>query len=325
MSSLPRVLLGNSPASPPSRGLTAHVVHAPVMSSEVVAALVSEPGGVYVDGTVGGGGHAAAILGAAGSGARLIAIDRDPAALALASEALDGWPGAVQFICGNFCDLPQLIPPETVGAISGILLDLGLRSGALDDPERGFAYRAAGPLDMRFNPEVGESASDFLARVEEAELVRMLSEGTTRANPRTIALGIVRWREQRGLATTGDLVACLRSTLRRAATPKLLSSVFATLRMAVNRELEALDTALETLPGLLKMGGILCVLAYQSQEDRPVKRLRDATFIDPSSGAGYRMRPLSRKPLRPTREEGLRNRRALSARLRAFRREAATT
>ncbi|MCK4304326.1 MAG: 16S rRNA (cytosine(1402)-N(4))-methyltransferase [Candidatus Eisenbacteria sp.] len=147
-----------------------------------------------------------------------------------------------------------------------------------------------------------------------------MEEGTTRADPRKLARAIVSWRRVQPMRTTGDLVRCLRGALGRRAGPKLLASVFSALRMAVNGELQDLECALQDLPGLLRPGGVLCVLCYQSQEDRRVKWLRRSTLLDPRSGSAFRMEPLSRKPLGPSQGEARKNRRARSARLRAFRR-----
>lgn len=290
------------------------------MLAETIAALVTARDGIYVDGTLGEAGHARAILAELEPGGRLLGFDRDPTALAIAQERLVGEDERVTLLLGNFRDLAELLPREVHGKIDGILLDLGLRSSALDDPARGFAFRSDGPLDMRFNPSIGEPASELLARIDQRELAEIFAAGTTRANPHKLAAAIVTWRSARPLATTGDLVRCIRSSLHRWATPKLLSSLFSALRMKVNGELEDLDHALVNLPGLLKTGGVLCVLAYQSQEDRRVKNMRRAVLQDPKSGDSFRLEQLTKKPLMPTREEARQNRRARSARLRALRR-----
>jgi 16S rRNA (cytosine1402-N4)-methyltransferase len=290
------------------------------MVAEVVAALVGNPDGWYLDGTLGDAGHAKAILGKLGPGGGVFGVDRDPAALARAQLELAAAGPRALCRLGNFCDLPDLLPASVRGCIQGILLDLGLRSGALDDPSRGFTFRGEGPLDMRFDPRSGQSAADLLGRIKPRDLVRVLEEGTTRASPRAIAQAIIGGRRGMRMRTTGDLVRCLRRALGRRVTPKLLASVFAALRMEVNQELQSLEQALAVLPPLLQTGGVLCVLSYQSQEDRRVKRLRQARLRDPVSGEDFRMEPLSRKPLRPAPEESARNPRAKSARLRAFRR-----
>lgn len=294
--------------------------HEPVMLPETIAALVSARDGIYVDGTLGEAGHARAVLAQLDAHGRLFGVDRDPTALTIARERIGSEDERVTFLLGNFRDLATLLPREVHGAIDGILLDLGLRSSALDDPTRGFAFRSDGPLDMRFNPAVGEPASALLARLDQRALSEIFAAGTTRANPHKLAAAIVAYRSEQRLATTGDLVRCIRKALGRWATPKLLSSVFSALRMEVNGELEDLDHALATLPGLLKTGGVLCVLAYQSQEDRRVKQMRRAVQTDPRSGMTFRLEPLTKKPMMPTRAEALRNRRARSARLRVLRR-----
>ncbi len=295
------------------------------MAAEVVDLLVTNPAGVYVDGTLGEAGHASLILDRLDSAGRLLGVDRDPQALRAAALKLGSRADRVQFIHGNFRDLAVLLPADVRGRVSGVLLDLGLRSTALDDPERGFSFQADGPLDMRFDPTVGEPAAELLARLSQAELARLFAEGTTRADPRRLAAAVVAWRRDRALATTGDLVRCMRSAAGRWATPKLLASVFSAVRMEVNRELEDLDEALRTLPGLLETGGVLCVLSYQSQEDRRVKSLRRAALRDPVTATPFCMVSLTRRPLRPTSAEARRNRRARSARLRAYRRDPVTS
>jgi 16S rRNA (cytosine1402-N4)-methyltransferase len=294
------------------------------MVREVVDLLVTDPAGWYVDGTLGEAGHAGLILDRLSPAGRLFGVDRDPEALRIAAQKLGSRVERVQLTPGNFRDLPRLLPAQVHGRLSGVLLDLGLRSSALDDPRRGFAFGSDGPLDMRFDPAVGEPAAQLLARLPREDLVRLFAAGTTRASPQRLARAIVDARRARRLETTGDLVRCLRGALGRGATPKLLASVFAAVRMEVNGELADLDQALRVVPALLKTGGVLCVLSYQSQEDRRVKLLRRATLTDPAGGAPFRMEPLVRRPLRPSVDEARSNRRARSARLRAFRRVPAT-
>ena len=295
------------------------------MVSEVVAALVSDPEGSYVDATAGEAGHSRAILDALGSGGRLLCVDRDPAAAAAARDALSDYGERVRVLQSNFAALAELMAREGWGRADGIFLDLGLRSTALDEAERGFSFRQDGPLDMRFDPTRGETAADLLAGIEPVELARILAEGTSRANPHRLARAILQWRDRHGLRTTGDLTRCLRRSLGRRASPKLLASVYAALRMATNAEIEELEEALRTMPALLETGGVLCVICYQSQEDVRVKALGRAMLQDPRSGAAYRMKPRFAKPLRPSDEETQANPRARSARLRVLRRVPVTT
>jgi len=294
------------------------------MVTEVIAALVIDSDGWYADGTLGGGGHTRSILEAVGPAGHVFGVDRDPSALTEATRNLADKMTQIELALGNFRDLPELLPPELHGHLSGILLDLGLRSTALDEPDRGFSFQADGPLDMRFNPLRGESAADLLRRIKEADLANLLAEGQSRSDPRKMARDIVRWRREKPLRTTGDLVACLKSSLGRWANPKLLSAVFSAIRMRVNKELDDLEQSMDRLPGLLRLGGILCVLSYQSLEDRRVKSLRRTPLRDPVSGESFLMEPLTKKPIFPTPEEARINRRARSARLRAFRRVRST-
>jgi 16S rRNA (cytosine1402-N4)-methyltransferase len=292
------------------------------MAAEVIAAMVTGAGGSFADLTVGDGGHARAILDASAPDGRLLGLDRDAQAITTAGADLAGYGGRVHLAQDDFSRLPEQLARIGWGPVDGVLLDLGLRSSALDDPARGFSFRVDGPLDMRFDPTRGETAAQWLARVAPDTLQALLAEGTSRADPRRIARGIVEWRRLRELKRTTDLTACLRACLGRWATPKLLASVFATVRMAVNAELEALERALETIPAVMNGGGVLCVLSYQSQEDRRVKQLARMRVLDSASATPYRMMSLLERPQRPTREETRRNPRAASARLRILRKTA---
>jgi 16S rRNA (cytosine1402-N4)-methyltransferase len=289
------------------------------MLAEVLAALVRGPGGRFADLTVGDGGHAGGILEATAPDGLLLGMDRDERALATAREALARFGERVHLVQGDFADLAGPLAKLGWREIDGVLLDLGLRSSALDDPARGFSYRLDGPLDMRFDPARGETAAELLARIKPAVLAELLAAGTSRADPRRIARAIIDWRERRTLARTCELVACLRAGLGRRATPKLLGSVFAAVRMAVNGELEALDRTLDGIPQLLRQGGVLCVVSYQSQEDRRVKQLGKRTHGEGAIDRDWAWEPLWKGPRRPTPAEGRRNPRARSARLRAFR------
>jgi 16S rRNA (cytosine1402-N4)-methyltransferase len=173
---------------------------------------------------------------------------------------------------------------------------------------------------MRFDVTRGETASELLSRIDQAELARILAEGTSRANPRRLARAILDWRDRHGMRTTRDLTRCLQRSLGRQAGPKLLASVYAALRMATNAEIEELEEALRTMPTLLETGGVLCVISYQSQEDVRVKALSRATLQDPRSGAAFRMEPRFAKPQRPSDEEVQANPRARSALLRVLQR-----
>jgi 16S rRNA (cytosine1402-N4)-methyltransferase len=288
------------------------------MVAETAAALVAAPNGRYVDGTVGEGGHARALMHLLGPDARLLGLDWDPDAVESARRALAKWGERVRVVQAHFACLGDVLSAERWNRVDGILLDLGLRSTALDDLERGFSFRLDGPLDMRFDRGRGETAADFLARIKVPELERLIAQGTTRASPRRIASAIAAGREARGLRTTGDLVRCLRASLGRRATTKLISSVFATVRMAVNRELDELDRVLVEAPQRLVGEGVLCVIAYQSQEDARVKAVGRSMFRDSATGETFRMEPRYAKPLRPSDEEVRVNPRARSARLRAF-------
>lgn len=246
----------------------ASAYHAPVLVREVVDLLVTEPDGVYVDGTLGGGGHTAALLDVLGPNARVVGIDRDPEALATASARLDD-PRFVP-VRGNFADLDALLAEALPGteAVHGILLDLGVSSHQIDEASRGFAFGADGPLDMRMNPETVLSAADLVNTMPDDELVALLR--TYGEEPR--APRIVRAiAAARPLTTTAALADAVRSAVPYKEEVKSLSRVFQALRIAVNDELGALERALIAGLKSLRVGGRMAVIAYHSLEDRRVK------------------------------------------------------
>jgi len=288
--------------------------HQPVLLEEALEMLAVKPGGFYVDGTVGLGGHAAEILRRAAPDGRLLGLDRDGEALAVAGERLAAFGPRVQLEHDDFRSLPQRLPT----APDGILLDLGVSSLQLDAPERGFSFQAEGPLDMRMDRESGGTAADLVNRLPETALADLLYRYGEERGSRRIARAIVSARRQARLATTSALAAVVRRAAGRARRPGLdpATLTFQALRIAVNRELEGLGESLAALARALAPRGRLVVIAFHSLEDREVKQ----TFR--SLGAqGFRL--LTRKPLRPGEDEMRRNPRARSARLRALEREAA--
>jgi 16S rRNA (cytosine1402-N4)-methyltransferase len=288
--------------------------HRPVLLAETLETLAVRPGGFYVDGTVGQGGHAEAILARSAPGGRLLAADRDPLALAAAAGRLAAQGERVRFLHADFRELPAQLGEQQA---DGILLDLGLSSAQLDDPARGFSFRADGPLDMRLDQGGGPTAAELVKRLSERELADVLFRfGEERAS-RRIARAIVAARRQAPLRTTAELAAVVRRAAGRGRPghdPATRS--FQALRILTNRELEGLGSALEGLAGRLAPGGRMAVIAFHSLEDRAVKE----TFRS-LSRAGFRL--LQRKPLRPSDAEVRENPRARSARLRGLLREAA--
>jgi 16S rRNA (cytosine1402-N4)-methyltransferase len=307
-------------AHPPS-------LHIPVMLGEVLAALRPRDGGCYLDGTFGGGGYAAAILGAAQC--TLWAIDRDPDAIARGAGLAARFPGRLHLLHGNFADLLALLTANSVAALDGMVLDLGVSSFQLDDPTRGFSFRTTGPLDMRMD-RAGPTAADLVNTTPERELADILfTFGEERAS-RRIARAIVAARTAAPIETTARLAEIIRAVLppdRSGIDPATRS--FQALRIRVNDELAAIERALADSANLLLPGGTLVVVAFHSLEDRIVKRFmvaaagRDAapSRHDPR---GLRARPapgfrlLTQRPMRPGAAELAANPRARSARLRAI-------
>ncbi|WP_240610853.1 16S rRNA (cytosine(1402)-N(4))-methyltransferase RsmH [Ammonifex thiophilus] len=280
------------------------------MVKEVLAYLAVKPGGLYVDCTVGGGGHAAAILALIGNEGRLIGLDRDPEALSFARERLGSDP-RVHLVHASFADLAEVLAGLGVKEVDGVLYDLGVSSYQLDRPERGFTYREDAPLDMRFDPSSPITAADLVNRLEEEELARIIREFGEERWAKRIARFIVRARARRPILTTGQLVEIIKEAIpapARRRGPHPARRTFQALRIAVNQELEALKASLPQAADHLKPGGRLVVLSYHSLEDRLVKEFfRRSPYL----------RPLTKKPLTPSPEEMERNPRASSCKLRA--------
>ncbi len=280
---------------------------------EVVFLLRPRDEGWVIDGTVGMGGHAAALLEQSGPDVRLLGLDADPAALQRAGERLARFGDRARLVHASFADLGDVAAAHGLAEARAVLLDLGVSSMQLEDAERGFSFQLDGPLDMRLDPTRGETAAALLNHLPEAELARLLHEYGEERFARRIARSIV---HRRPLSTTGDLVAAVRAAVPRAAWPRRLhvaTRTFQAVRMAVNDEPGALRRALEAGPRLLAPGGRLGVIAFHSGEDRIVKQ----TFrsLEP---AGYAA--LEPSPLEPGDDEVRANPRARSAKLRVLER-----
>jgi 16S rRNA (cytosine1402-N4)-methyltransferase len=302
--------------------------HVPVLGPEAVELLDPRGEGLFLDGTVGGGGHALLLLERC-PGCRLIAVDRDPDALEAAREALSAHGERVRFLEARF-DAAALDPEVQAEGLDGALLDLGISSHQVDRTDRGFSFRPGAPLDMRMSGQ-GPTAADLLNQEDEAELARIFWEYGEEPRGRPLAREIVRRREESPLGTSDDLVAALTRVMRRPAEHQEKARVFQALRIAVNRELEALDSALETIREALCAGGVLVVIAYHSLEDRAVKhafREWSRACVCPPGFPVCTCRgralgtTLTRKPVRPGEDEVMRNPRARSALLRAWRKAA---
>ena len=297
-------------------GKTPAGTHRPIMVEEVLDCLRPAAGDVAVDCTLGGGGHARAILEQVQPGGRLIGLDVDPLELPRAEARLraEGF-GPETFVArhGNFAGLPQALAAEGLASVDLILADLGVSSMQLDNPDRGFSHRAHGPLDMRMNPTRGESASHLLTRVSEAELERLLTENADEPHAGIVARVLKRQPVETTQAVDRLVRAGITVALPNVTKPDLKMSVRRTLqalRIAVNDEFSALDSLLRTLPQCLAPGGRVAVLTFHSGEDRRVKK---------AFQAGYRAGVYSAVAdtvIRATMEETRANRRASSAKLR---------
>jgi 16S rRNA (cytosine1402-N4)-methyltransferase len=305
------------------------VRHHPVMVDRVIELLRPRQGGVYLDATLGLGGHAERLLEASGPDGRVIGVDRDPAALALARERL-AWAGErLVTVAASFADLTAVAAAAGVDAADGVLYDLGVSSLQLDEPARGFSYRHDAPLDMRMDPTGGITAAEVVNTYPRAELARILREYGEDRHAGRIARFIDEARRRRPVRTTGELVELVKAAVPAAARrtgPHPARRAFQALRIEVNRELDALSASLPQAVDLLAPGGRLVVLSYHSLEDRIVKRaLNAAAGRDDQAPARLpvaapppaRVAVLTRRPETPTAAEVAANPRAESAKLRA--------
>jgi len=281
--------------------------HVPVLLAEVLQWLDPGPGKVMVDGTVGGGGHALAIAQRLGPSGKLIGIDMDPSALESAGARLVGQP--VELVQGNFAELPEILRALGIPKVHGILLDLGMSSLQLADPTRGFSFSQDGPLDMRFDPSRGEPAWRLVNRLSAQNLAELIWRYGEERYSRRIAQAIVAHRQREPIRTTGQLAAIIHGCVPRRGRERIdpATRTFQALRIAVNQELETLQTALHRLPNCLVPGGRLAVISFHSLEDRLVKQA--------FAGDG-RLEVVTRRPIRPSRAEILQNPRSRSAKLR---------
>jgi 16S rRNA (cytosine1402-N4)-methyltransferase len=300
------------------------------MVAEVLDYLAPREGKVIVDGTIGTGGHAQAIVERIKPTGRLIGIDRDPAAIARARERLDAVGASVSYHCENYRNLQSLIDGEGLTVVDGILLDLGLSSMQVDDPTRGFSFRQDGPLDMRMGPDAERTAEEIVNEASEDELTRIIYNYGDERWARRIAHFIIEARERRPIRTTRELSKVVEDAVpvsARRGRKHPARKTFQALRIAVNNELDDLREAVTEGTERLAPAGRIVVLSYQSLEDRIVKR----TFNSLAKGSSYppgsplyfepeletKWEVLTRKPVSPSTEEMERNPRSRSAKLRA--------
>lgn len=311
-------------------------MHKAVMLREVLEYLNPPAKGVAVDATVGAGGHARALAERLGVGGTLIALDRDATMLELAQQNLTDAPCMIHFVHADYRNLPEVLHDLQIEPVDAILVDMGVSSVQLDDPERGLAFRYDAPLDMRLDREQTTTAYHLLQRIKLHDLVRILREYGNEHWAKPIARAIIRRRDQGRMNTTGDLAAAVLEAIPKKFQEKRIhpaTRTFQAVRIAVNHELDDLQSAFEAMAGCLKVGGVICVLAYHSLEDRAVKhafrnlsqRARETVSVV-GGQSEHPTKPvleiLTPKPLEPSEAEIQDNPRARSAKLRAAKRVA---
>lgn len=306
--------------------------HVPVLVDEVLEWLDVDEGRIYVDGTVGGGGHTQAILDASAPTGRVIAIDRDPEARQAAEARLADYGDRVQVIAGNYADTRKILDELGIDRVDGWLIDAGVSSHQFDDPERGFSFRNAGPLDMRMGPDA-VSLETYLEEVPEKELVRVLKEYGEVRGAHRIARKLLeafidgKFHDTRQLADVVEKIVGHRGPAGRRQTIHPATLVFQALRIELNDELTGLEKAVESIPDVVKSGGRAVFISFHSLEDRIVKhgfrRLEEGPDLPkdiplPAERYEGQAEVLTRKPVGASDEEVEANPRSRSAKLRAL-------
>jgi 16S rRNA (cytosine1402-N4)-methyltransferase len=287
--------------------------HVPVMTAEVLEVLQPERGGLFVDCTVGLGGHARALLSAGAT--RLLGIDRDPAALALAAEALAAWGGRVDLVHGDYREVPRLLDARGIDAIDGAVADLGVSSMQLDGEGRGFSFQRDEALDMRMDTSQGPTAADLIGDAAERELADVIYRYGEERRSRAVARAIVAARRDAPIRTTAQLASIVRRVVGRSGRIDPATRTFQAIRIWVNGELEGLDAFLRAVCARLRTGARFAVVTFHSLEDRPVKHTFRALAAE---GEAFRL--VTKKSRVPGEDETRSNPRARSARLRAIER-----
>jgi len=291
------------------------------MANEATEALKVREGGCYVDGTIGGGGHARLLLERVGPGGRVLGLDRDPDSISFLEKTLKPLAPALTLAQGNFSELGDILARLGWNPVDGILLDLGLSSYQLDESGRGFSFQRGEPLDMRMDPGSGRPASEVVNRLPEKELADLIYRYGEERGSRRVARYIVRARREKPIESSLELAELVRRALSRPGRPPRIdpsTRTFMALRLYVNDELGHLERFLKVAPSLLKPGGVLVVISFHSLEDRLVKQ----AFVSPKrktaeTDAKCFLVAVYKKPLQPSAEEIAGNPRARSAKLRA--------
>lgn len=288
-------------------------MHVPVLVDEVRTQLQPERGGVFVDCTVGLGGHARMLL--EGGATRLVGIDRDPDALAIARGALEPWADRVTLVHADYRELADVLDRLELKTVSGVLADFGVSSMQLDGEGRGFSFKRDEPLDMRMDRSRGETAAEMLERVDESELADIIYRFGEERRSRQVAYGIVMARQQAPITTTGRLAEIVRRGVRARGWQRIdpATRTFQALRIWVNGELDGLESFIGTAASRLEAGGRLAVISFHSLEDRIAKH----TLRDLARGDEAVIKVLTKHPVTASDTEAEANPRSRSAKLRA--------
>ncbi len=305
--------------------------HKSVLLEETIENLNIKPDGIYVDGTLGGAGHAYEVAKRLTEGGRLIGIDQDADAIAAASQKLEPLKNRVTIVRNNYCNMKEELQKLGISGVDGILLDLGVSSFQLDTPERGFTYREEdAPLDMRMDQRNSRTAKDIVNQYSEKELYRIIRDFGEDRFAKNIAKHIVAARQEKEIETTGELTEIIRASIPKkvqAAGGHPAKRIFQAIRIELNRELEVLQDTLDEMIELLNEDGRICIITFHSLEDRIVKTIfkkNENPCTCPSDfpvcvcGKKSKGKVISRKPILPKEEELEENSRAKSAKLRVF-------
>lgn len=304
--------------------------HKPVLLYETVESLNIRPDGIYVDGTLGGGGHALEICGRLGNSGRLIGMDQDEAAIQAAGKRLEPYGSKVTIVRSNYEQIEEVLKNLNVGLVDGILLDIGVSSYQIDTPGRGFSYKEDAPLDMRMDQRQILTAKDIVNQYEERELYRIIRDYGEDKFAKNIAKHIVRARQETEIGTTFQLVDVIKAAIPakvRMFAGHPAKKTFQAIRIELNHELDVLKNSIDIMIDLLKPGGRLCIITFHSLEDRIVKlgfRENENPCTCPSDfpvcvcGKVSRGTSITRKPILPEQKEIAENQRAKSAKLRVF-------
>ena len=306
--------------------------HISVLLEETIDNLNIKPDGIYVDGTLGGGGHAYHVCSKLGENGRFIGIDQDAAAIAAASERLKPFEDKVTIVRSNYCDMKKVLHDLGIEKVDGIVLDLGVSSYQLDTAERGFTYRENAPLDMRMDQRQEKTARDIINDYSEMELFRIIRDYGEDKFAKNIAKHIVRARQEKPIETTDELTEVIKAAIPmkfRAVGGHPAKRTFQAIRIELNRELEVLKGHLNEMVDLLNEDGRICIITFHSLEDRIVKNIfkkcENPCECPPSfptcvCGKKSLGKVISRKPILPSEEELEVNPRSKSAKLRVFER-----